>query len=63
MHRLVRRTSYLFNVALIHAHPVLFYSDRNETEIQKYFSIKVPILIEHISENFYPNKKTGSYLK
>ena len=33
LHRLVCRTSYLFNVALTHAHCVLFSSDRNETEV------------------------------
>ena len=49
LHRLVRRTSYLFNVGLTHAHSVLFSSDRNET--------KVPILIKHIWENLDPNKK------
>ena len=49
LHRLVRGTSYLFNVGLTHAHSVLFSSDRNET--------KVPILIKHIWENLDPNKK------
>ena len=51
--RLVRKTSYLFNVSLTHEHSVLFSSDRNETEV----CIKVLILIEHIWGNFYPNKK------
>ena len=45
LHRLVRGTSYLFNVDLRHAHSVLLSS------------IRVPILIEHIWEHFYPNKK------
>ena len=36
LHRLVRRTSYLFNVGLTHAHSVLFSSDRNETEVSRF---------------------------
>ena len=36
LHRLVRGTSYLFNVGLTHAHSVLFSSDRNETEVLRF---------------------------
>ena len=36
LHRLVCRTSYLFNVGLTHAHCVLFSSDRNETEVLRF---------------------------
>ena len=35
-HRLVRGTSYLFNIGLTHAHSVLFSSDRNETEVLRF---------------------------
>ena len=34
--RPVCRTSYQFNVALTHAHCVLFSSDRNETEVLRF---------------------------
>ena len=36
LHRLVRRTSCLFNVGLRHARSVLFSSDRNETEVLRF---------------------------
>ena len=38
LHRLVRRTSYLFNVGLTHAHSVciVLYSNINETEVLKF---------------------------
>ena len=36
LHRLVRGTSYLFNVGLTHAYSVLFSSNRNETEVLRF---------------------------
>ena len=33
LHRLVRVTSYVFNVGLTHANSIFFSSDRNETEL------------------------------
>ena len=33
LHRLVRGTSYLFNVGLTHGHSVVFSSHRDETKV------------------------------
>ena len=57
LHRLVRGTSYLFNVDLTHAHSVLSSSDRNQTEV-----LRFPYLL-NIFGKIYIQIKTGSYLK
>ena len=57
LHRLVRGTSYLFNVGLKHTHSVLFSSDRNETEV-----LRFPFWL-NILGKISIQIKTGSYLK